>query len=546
MRLWRHPGHLLWAMLAYLPLLGWMSVPLTGDQKVYLSTSMEMLQRDSWLKPYLFGETSYYKPPLQYWATIVGWKIFGFNLWGSLLPSFAAALLTAWLLGEIAGLLSVRRPFINAGLWFMATLGAITYGTTAQMEIYLCLFFAASWWAGLKFLADSYEVRKSQWLHLAFILAGLGALVKSPLYSVLWVMGYLSYLVVMGEWDLFRQKRLWLAWLSGAAIGALWYLVILKVDGDRFLSDYLLRETWEKKSGNQGTPLSLWIALAYLCFPFTLMLIPSFRSLRRSGKRARGLLRFVACWAWPPALFFTFYPYRVKTYLFVLAPLMALVLDLGYFRGGRTFSFRVWTRISGAIFGVVLILAGLILFRAGFVPGWVALGFAITGISGWACAEKDWFRGFALAGLAAVFFFRVGAVWIGEKDLAPLREIASAHPGAAMAMIDENKNVWHEVGLLSVALGRQMERLSGEQEAAVFLRKGGLLVLSDEQVAADQARIAEMLRVGGESRRLVAKPWPRFRAKTKFPVKDLILHGRAGVPDFERNAMREFGVLGLE
>ena len=67
-RLWRHPGHLIWILPAYLPFLGKMSVPLTGDQKVYLSTALEMRESGSWLIPKLFGESSYYKPPLQYWA----------------------------------------------------------------------------------------------------------------------------------------------------------------------------------------------------------------------------------------------------------------------------------------------------------------------------------------------------------------------------------------------------------------------------------------------------------------------------------------------
>jgi len=103
---WRHPGNLIWIALAYLPFLGSFSVPLTGDQKVYLGTALEMRQTGSWLKPILFGAPSYYKPPLQYWATLTSWKIIGFNLWASLLPSVVCVIVTAWLIGEISILLS--------------------------------------------------------------------------------------------------------------------------------------------------------------------------------------------------------------------------------------------------------------------------------------------------------------------------------------------------------------------------------------------------------------------------------------------------------
>src|SRR4051812_37450503 len=95
--LWRHPWHLLWIALVYLPLLGQMSVPLTGDQKVYLNISKEMYEAGSWLKPLLFGQGSYYKPPFQYWATLLGWNVLGYNFWGALVPSVIAVLLTAWL-----------------------------------------------------------------------------------------------------------------------------------------------------------------------------------------------------------------------------------------------------------------------------------------------------------------------------------------------------------------------------------------------------------------------------------------------------------------
>ena len=79
-------------LLAYMPFAGWMSIPWTGDQKVYLSTALEMQEQKSLLIPYLFGEPSYYKPPLQYWSTLAGFRIFGNTLWGAFLPSAIAAL----------------------------------------------------------------------------------------------------------------------------------------------------------------------------------------------------------------------------------------------------------------------------------------------------------------------------------------------------------------------------------------------------------------------------------------------------------------------
>ena len=43
--LWRHPGHLIWILAAYVPLLWEMMIPFTGDQKTYIAIAMEMRER---------------------------------------------------------------------------------------------------------------------------------------------------------------------------------------------------------------------------------------------------------------------------------------------------------------------------------------------------------------------------------------------------------------------------------------------------------------------------------------------------------------------
>jgi 4-amino-4-deoxy-L-arabinose transferase-like glycosyltransferase len=531
-RLWQHPGHLIWIVAAYFPLLGGMSVPLTGDQKVYLSTAIEMRERGSWLLPILFGETSYYKPPLQYWATLVGWKIFGFGLWGALVPSALCVLATAWLVGEIARLLHEKRPFVNAGLWFAAALGTATYGTVAQMEIYVALFYAASWWAGLRFLARPYDQRRWGWIFLAFLIAGVSAWVKSPLYSVFWVAGFVSYLLVSGEWELFGERRLYAAWGLGAAVGAGWYAAVLAVDGARFWADYALRETWHKASGNGSTPLGFWAAILTFFFPLALLVVPSVRALWK-GRRTGEIARFLICWSWPPALFFTFYPYRVRPYAFILVPALALLVDWGYFRFGRSRAFRATTIVSGALFAVAGGAVALVLARGELVPVWVALGLALSGLSGFALAATDRMRGFALAALAAVFFFRAAAVSLGEEDLRGLREARVIARGAPLGMIDENKNIWHEVGLISTGLGETVARMGDLKTAAEFLAKGGQLALTVEQRDALRPHLPPFEDL----------PWLRWKGRLKFPYRELILHGRSAVADFDSLTRREFRVV---
>lgn len=564
----QHPWHLIWVTAAYLPCLGSMSVPLTGDQKVYISTAMEMRERGSWLKPMLFGEPSFYKPPFQYWATILGWEIAGFNLWGTLLPSVLCVLLTVWLLNEISRLLNEKRAFVSSGLWFAATLGAVTYGVTAQMEVYLCLFYAASWWAALKYLnADDWDRRRGKnaapsderrsvvrnlvngpngernalWLYLAFAIAGLSSIVKSPLYSVFWVVGFLTFLLISGEWEMFRKRQLYLAWLLGIAVGSAWYLALFAGEGPRFWSDYVMRETWEKKGGNQSGPFGIWLALLYLAAPLTLLVLPSARALVR-GRRSTPFLKFVVSWCLWPALFFTIYPYRVNTYLFLLVPALAVMVDWGYYTLGRTRAYRGFMWATGSALLLLLALMGFVFLRAGLLPLWICLGFFGAGTAALACAGLDRARGLAVSGLAAMLFFRLAAVHLGEQDVADLKAFIASQPQTQVAMLDEKKNIWHEIGLLSVGVTKPLVRLYDVDAAAMHIRQGGWLALSDEQAQAFLPEIQAKL--SNDPRALQTRSWNRWKGRLKFPYKDVILNGRESVPGFAQMLKREFKLVG--
>ncbi|OFZ78526.1 MAG: hypothetical protein A2583_05580 [Bdellovibrionales bacterium RIFOXYD1_FULL_53_11] len=530
----RHPGHLVWILAAYIPFLGLYSVPLTGDQKVYLNTALEMRERGSFLVPYLFGAPSYYKPPLHYWITMGSWKIFGFNLWGSLIPSVIATIATAWFIGAISNILHARhgrRWFSTAGAWFALALGTVTFGTTAQMEIFTCLFYAAAWWAALKFLAGPAQKRRWLWLYGAFAIAGLAAINKSPLYSVLWVAGFFSYVLFEGHWDLLRERRFYLAWLFGIAVGSVWYGSILIVDGQRFLTDYLVRETWNKRSGNRGSWWSLWLALLYYCVPFTLMLLPSMRAIRRG--RAWGLVRFLFCWCWAPALFFTIYPYRVKAYFHMLVPAAALIVEWGYYHFSGKATFRWATAVTGFLVFVALEGSALVLQRAWLVPAWIVTLFVLTGATVFLFATRSWMRAFMLACFAGILVFRIAAVSLGQQDIAGLRASVASLPGhTRIGMYDEHQNIWHEFALMSVALARAdgtppIERLDSLDKAVKLLRTGGLLILSDEQDARLGRTLLAKYLGTGDRRELEDKPWPRWKSRIKFPYQKL-LRGELG------------------
>ena len=540
-----HPGYLIWVILAYLPFLGRMSVPLTGDQKVYLSTALEMRETGHWLSPVLFGEPSYYKPPIQYWATLIGWDLFGFNLWGALIPSLICVVLTAYFLGEIGLMLGISRRLLNSGIWFAITLGAIVFGTTAQMEIYLCLFYSAAWWAALKFLKNKRGHRNSRWLYLAFALAGLLGLVKSPLYSVFWVLSFWSYLLLAGEWELFRDRRIYKGLALGIACASSWFVAILLVDGKRFWDFYILKETIGKGSGNNSTALSLWWALLYYSFPIAMLLFPAVRTTwarRRSG----NTLALIVCWSWPAAVFFTLYPYRIKNYLFILVPMVALMVDWGFFRGGRSQTFRAFLNGTAFLTALILGIAAWILAKLGLVSGGLAFALLLSGLLPLFFAFRGTLRSYALSGLVIVFFFRAAAVSIGEKDLLGLQEAQAAFPQSPFGMLDEHKNIWHEIGMLSVGIRRPMKRLESLDDVVTFMRQGGRVILDDDQYRDSMRTIEAKLLGMGDQRPLTVSPWKRWKKRSGLPLKSWLDGGQVVTDEMRERMSRTYQIIAVD
>jgi len=205
---------------AYFFLLGWPSVPLTGDQKLYIWTAMEMQEAGVWIFPRLYGEMSPYKPPFHSWITMVSWNLLGFNLWATLLPSLLCLGACLWVLRKLSEELGVISERSQATLLFGTALGTMIFSTTAQMEMYIVFFYMAAIWLAIRWLTTG----QARWIYFCFIVTGFSALVKSPLYPVFFTLGLGTYCVATGQWRKLFSFHLWMALLIGAAIGLAWYL----------------------------------------------------------------------------------------------------------------------------------------------------------------------------------------------------------------------------------------------------------------------------------------------------------------------------------
>lgn len=510
---------------------------LTGDQKVYISIALEMKERGSWLTPYLFGEPSYLKPPLQYWATLLSWKFGGVSLLTTFLPSVLMLWIGSWLLGEISGLLGEKKWKVTTGLWFAGTLGAWTYGTTSQMEIYLVTAWMAGWYFVLQALAPPTAERRYGRLFLAFFFAGLLSLIKSPLYSVLWTLSFLIYLLIAGEWLVFRERKLYGALLFGVLVGASWYLAILVNDRERFISQYVLQETFAKGSGNGGTPLGLWGALLMMALPTTPLLVPAFRELLRA-RRAFRILRLVLAWTLPLALFFSFYPYRVHTYLFPLLPMVALIIDWGAFRSGHSKLFRWTTRLTGVLLSSAFLLTAILLWDTQLASKAFVLAALVLALTSMLTSWTASFRGLLGVSLGLILFLRGVSTEIAERDYIHLSELIRTSKFQSLSYDDRSRNIWSEVGFLSVTLKRPIQRILKIDEALDQLEKtpGHAWILSDETWKNEYVELSSALSKRGIRYQIL--PWRRLKARKGFLGE--IFGSRTDPGSFEESVRRNY------
>ena len=493
---------LLLIFLLYSVGLSGLSIPLTGDQKVYLSIALEMREKHSWIIPYLYDVPNFLKPPFQYWMTLSGWNIFGFSILGALLPSVLALVGTAWVTNQISEQLTSKKTWL-AGVFFAAGLGTMTYGTTAQMEIWIVLFYWAAWLAFLK-----------ERLICAFVLVGVMAWVKGPLYPALWVMStMLWYLLHRRSKEMLRPKFIFSLGL-GILVGMSWYVLAARTQSQAMFQEFFQKENLGKMQTHQGTPWGLWGEFLYSLLPWGIYLLVHFDA---AFKVVRVHYRSFVAFALIPALFFTFFPYRVNTYLYLLTPLFAMIaVELD--------SKNKFAQRAGILFAsLIAIVAVLICLR--LVQGqWISMGtgfalmmtlvlwlLSLSQVGAWGKLSSP-LAWFALSSLMMVNLVRMGAVEIGETEVAQLRATVHYQLGDhEIAYWVTDHDIWHERGLISSAVNKPIRRIEEKSDLSAFLKSGGTLILNDEQVL--------------EGISLRCYPWIRLKRRLKFPLKDFLIEG---------------------
>ncbi len=171
---------LVWAILIY-----FLVANLAGfynfDAHKYISIALNMLHKRQYILPYFQGHPYADKGPLMFWLFILGWKIFGINLWWpqTLMYLFATATILLTIL--LAKLLWPQRPIIALLTPYILIAIPNWIGVTTEIRVDVLLMFFCI--AGIVFLILAYSKHKFYWLLYALAITG-GTLCKGPVILI--------------------------------------------------------------------------------------------------------------------------------------------------------------------------------------------------------------------------------------------------------------------------------------------------------------------------------------------------------------------------
>ena len=364
---------------------------LEQDEPRYAVTARTMARGGDWLVPQFNGRERLVKPPLTYWAIAASFRITGREDEGAArLPSAAAGALAALLVAFAAWRVWGRRWGVLGGLALASMPLHFGVARLATTDMLFTLFFTGAAAALLPALEGS--PRSGRWILLSGLLAGLAALVKTPLAIVLppAAAAGAAYLLARrpphgpaqqaaphpGLLAPGNRGRTLLA-LGGAfalfaAVFLAWFVAADRATEGR-LEEELRRQVLMRTDPDSDThPAPFWYYLAVLpaaALPWTLLLPAGVAAcLRTVRRREPGAATAAFALALPAVVlaFFSALPSKLPAYVLPALPPLALVAAAG----ARSMVERPGSR-AGALGRLAAGWGGLVLGAAAAAVPWV-------------------------------------------------------------------------------------------------------------------------------------------------------------------------------
>jgi 4-amino-4-deoxy-L-arabinose transferase-like glycosyltransferase len=270
------------AVCGYLFFYGLGSFGLVGaDEPRYAQVAREMLERNNFVTPTLYGEPWLEKPALYYWRAMVAFEEFGVKDWVARLPSATFAL------GMVVIIFFHMRRFrfgaqLDAALITASCVAVIAFARGASTDMQLAGPFAVAmlgWYAW-------YETGSKFWLIDLYIFLGVGTLAKGPVAPFLAAIIILLFCYLRGDMRAAWKTAFW--WpglLIFFAISLPWYILV-QLENPHFLRTFIFEHNLARFSTDMfrhHQPFWYYLPVLMLALiPWTFFAIPALVDALRS------------------------------------------------------------------------------------------------------------------------------------------------------------------------------------------------------------------------------------------------------------------------
>jgi 4-amino-4-deoxy-L-arabinose transferase-like glycosyltransferase len=302
-----------------------------ADEPRYAQVAREMLQRQNWVTPFLYGHPWLEKPILYYWQAMVAYKIFGVSDWVARLPSAVDA--TAMVVAIYLFFRQFRRGFqLDAALITASTAGIIGLSRSASTDMPLAATFTIALVAWLAW----YEGGRRRWLLFFYFFLALAALAKGPVAVLLAGVIILLFAVAWRNLRLIAQTLWWPGVLLFLAAALPWYVAVQR-DNPTFFRSFILEQNFARFSTNLYHHVQPWWyfvpVLLLAVVPWTFLVVAAFAGAVRRWKREPDVEdrtipadSFFLTWITVVLVFFSASQSKLPAYILPAVPACAMLL----------------------------------------------------------------------------------------------------------------------------------------------------------------------------------------------------------------------------
>ena len=359
------------AIIAFCGFLFFAGIQLIGlvgaDEPRYAQVAREMLQRQDWVTPTLWGQPWLEKPPLYYWCAMLAYKAAGgvtdtaARLPSAVLSSLLVVFVFVWTRRFRRGM------HLDTALITASAAMIVGFGRSASTDMPLTVMFTAAMlsWYGW------HASQMRQWLLGFYFFLALATLTKGPvaLFLAALIIGIFAVLRRSGK---LIAQTLWPVGIAlYLAVAAPWYIAVQHANPQFFRVFFLQHNLARFASNIYHHPQPFWfylpVALVALV-PWTVFavaaLVDAIRDWRYSAEQPAGaedLRLYLALWFLLPILFFSISRSKLPGYILPALPAATILLaDFVFRRHQENAKPVLWTVLLHALLSAALVVAAFI------------------------------------------------------------------------------------------------------------------------------------------------------------------------------------------